>query len=173
MWTILQRQIPFGYLQAIKKLSNSKDIVILKQDKGREVVILNCSKCIEKCLSIVNGSQFLQVDKDTTVSIERKVQRTLRKIKDKIPSLLYSKICLTGSSPGRCYVAAKLHKAKDKGTVEDLPLRSIISNIRKATYEIAKNWAQILKPLDQSQCTIKSSKSFMKRLKKQKITPRF
>ena len=96
--------------------------MILKQDKGRGVVILNRSKYIEKCLSIV-----------------RKVQRTLRKIKDKIPSLLYSKICLTGSSPGRCYVAAKLHKAKGKGTVEDLPLRSIISNIRKATYGIAKN----------------------------------
>ena len=72
MWTILQRQIPFGYLQAIKKLSNSKDIVILKQDKGREVVILYCSKYIDKCLSIVNGSQFLQVHKDLIVSIEKK-----------------------------------------------------------------------------------------------------
>ena len=137
MWTILQRQIPFGYLQAIKKLSNSKDIVILKQDKGREVVILNCSKCIEKCLSIVNGSQFLQVDKDTTVSIERKVQRTLRKIKDKIPVRLYSKIYPTGSSPGRFYGTVKLHKVKDNGTVEDLPLRPIILNIRTATYELA------------------------------------
>ena len=137
MWTILQRQIPFGYLQAIKKLSNSKDIVILKQDKGREVVILNCSKCIEKCLSIVNGSQFLQVDKDTTVSIERKVQRTLRKIKDKIPALLYSKVYPTRSSTGRFYGTAKLHKVKDNGTVEDLPLRPIILNIRTATYELA------------------------------------
>ena len=171
MWTILQRQIPFGYLQAIKKLSNSKDIVILKQDKGREVVILNCSKCIEKCLSIVNGSQFLQVDKDTTVSIERKVQRTLRKIKDKIPALLYSKLYPTGSSPGLFYGTAKLHKVKDNGTVEDLPLRQIISNIRTATYELAKYLAQTLKPLGQSQHTIKSSKLFIKALKKQRIPP--
>ena len=67
----------------MKKLSNKKDIVILKHDKGR-VVILNRSKYIEKCLLIVDSSQFLQVDKDPTVSIESKVQRTLRKIKDKI-----------------------------------------------------------------------------------------
>ena len=67
----------------MKRLSNNKDIVILKHHKGR-VVILNRSRYIEKCLLIVDSSQFLQVDKDPTVSIESKVQRTLRKIKDKI-----------------------------------------------------------------------------------------
>ena len=91
---------PFRYRQAIKRFSNKKNIVILKQEKGRGVVILNRSKYIEKCPSIVNSNQFLQVDEDPTASIERKVQRTLSKIKDKIPSLLYSKIYPTGSSPG-------------------------------------------------------------------------
>ena len=90
--------------------------MILKQDKGRGVVILNRSKYIEKCLSIV-----------------RKVQRTLRKIKDKIPSLLYSKIFATGSSPCRLYGTTKLQKVKGNGTVENLPLRPIILNIRTAT----------------------------------------
>ena len=37
--------------------------------------------------------------------------------------------------------------------------------------QLAKYLAQILKPLGQSQYTIKSSKSFMKTLKKQKIPP--
>ena len=36
-------KIPFQYWQAVKRLSNNKDIVILKQDKGRGVVILNRS----------------------------------------------------------------------------------------------------------------------------------
>ena len=53
------------------------------------MAILNRSKYIETSLSIVNSSQFLQVDKDPTAFIERKVERTLRKIKDKIPALLY------------------------------------------------------------------------------------
>ena len=122
------------------------------------MLILNRSKYIEKCLSIVNNSQSLQVDKDSTASIERKVQRTLRKIKDKIPALLYSKMYPTGSSSGRFYGTATLHKVKDNGTVENLPRRPIISNIRTATYELAKYSAQILKPLGQSQYTIKSSK---------------
>ena len=38
-------------------------------------------------------------------------------------------------------------------------------------YELAKNLAQILKPLGQSHCTIKGSKSLMKTLKKQKRSP--
>ena len=65
-------KIPFRYWQAIKRLSNNKDIGILKHDNRREVVIPNCSKYIEKCLSIVNISQFLQVYKDPTTSIDRK-----------------------------------------------------------------------------------------------------
>ena len=150
-------KIPFRYRQAIKRLSNNKNIVILKQDKGRGVVLLNRSKYIEKCLSIVNSNQFLQVDKDPTASIERKVQRTLRKRKYKITSLLYSKIYPTGPSPGRFYGTAKLHKLKDSGIVEDLPLRPIISNIETTTYELAKYLAQILKLLGQLQYTIKSS----------------
>ena len=122
-------KVPFRYRQAIKRLPNKKDIVILKQDKGKGVVILNRSKHIEKCLSIVNISQFLQVDTDPTASIERKAQRILRKMKNKIQALLYS-------------------------------------NIRTATYALAKYLAEILKPLGQSQYTIKSSKSFIKTLKK-------
>ena len=119
-------KIPFRYRQAIKRLSNNKDIAILKQDNEIGVFILNRSKYIERCLSTVNSSQLLQVDKDLTASIERKVQRTPRKIKDKIPSLLYSKIYPTGSSPGQFYGTAKEHKVKDNETVEDLPLRQII-----------------------------------------------
>ena len=161
----------FWYWQAVKRLSNNKDIVILKQDKGRGVVILSHSKYIEKCLSTVNSSQFLQVDKDPSASIERKVQWTLRKIKDKILSLLYSKIFPAGSSLGRFYSTSKLQKVKENGTVEDSPLRPIIWYFRTATYELAKYLAQILKPPSQSQYTIKRSKSFIKTLKKQKIPP--
>ena len=67
---------------------------------------MNRSKCIDKCLSIIISNQYLQVDKDPTASIERKVQETLSKIKGKIPSLLYSKIYPIGSSPGRFYGTA-------------------------------------------------------------------
>ena len=111
---------------------------------------MNRSKYIEECLSIVNSNQFLQVDKDPIASIERKEQRTIRKIKDKSPSLFCSKIYPTGSSAGQFYGTAKLHRLKDNETVEYLPLRPIISDIRTAKCELAKHLAQILKLLTQS-----------------------
>ena len=40
----------FKYSHVIQKLSKNKEIVILKQDKGRGVVILDRSKYMEKCL---------------------------------------------------------------------------------------------------------------------------
>ena len=109
-------KISFWYWEAIKKLLNNKDIVILKEDKGRGVVVTNRSKYIEKCLSIINSSQFLQIYKDPTPSIQRDVQKTLRKIKNKISSLLYSKIYPPGLSPGWFYGTVKLDKVKDNGT---------------------------------------------------------
>ena len=55
--------------------------------------------------------------------------------------------------------------------MEDLALKQIISNIRTAAFVQAKNLAQILKPLEKPQYTTKSSKSFIKTLKIQKIPP--
>ena len=94
------------------------------------------------------------------------MQRTLRKIKIKLPSLAYSKIYPTGSSPGKFYGAAKLHKAPKNDTVEQLPLRTIISNIGTVTYNLAKYLAQLLTPLSESQYTIKDGKKFKKSSRK-------
>ena len=57
------------------------------------------SKYMEKCLSILGTSQFAEIHHDTTAYIEGKVQRTLRKIKNKLPSFVYSEIYPTGSLP--------------------------------------------------------------------------
>ena len=43
-------------------------------------------------LSILNTTQFAELDHDPTAYVEGKVQRTLRKIKNKLPSFVYSKI---------------------------------------------------------------------------------
>ena len=36
-------------------------LVILKQDKGRGIAILNCSKYIEKCLPLLDSNQFTEI----------------------------------------------------------------------------------------------------------------
>ena len=125
------------------------------------------SKYLEKCLSILSTSQFAEIDHDPTAYIQGgKVQRTLKKIKNKLRSFVYSKIYPTGSSPGKFYGAVKLHKVSNNRTVEHLPLRPITSNIGTAAFDLAKYLAQLLKLLRASQCTIKNSKTFTKRLKK-------
>ena len=52
---------------------------------------------------------------------------------------------MTGSSPGKFHGTVKLHKVSNNSTVEQLPLRPITSNIRTATYGLAKYLAQLLK----------------------------
>ena len=41
-------KIPYRYEEIIKKLSNNKDIIILRQEKGCGVVVLNRTSYIEK-----------------------------------------------------------------------------------------------------------------------------
>ena len=82
----------FKYNQVTQNLSKNNEIVILKQDKGRRVMILDRSKYMEKYLSLLSASQFDEIDHDLTAYIEGKVQRTLRKIKNKLLSYVYSKI---------------------------------------------------------------------------------
>ena len=60
----------------------------------------------------------------------------------------------TSSNPGRFYGIAKLHKLLPNGTIEDLPIRPIASNIGTASYRLAKYLTQNLSPLGQSTYSI-------------------
>ena len=160
----------FKYNQVIQNHSKNKEIVILKQDKGRGVVILDRRKYMEKCFSILSTSQFAETDHDPTAYIEEKAKRILRKITNKLPSFVYLKIYQTASLPGKFYGTAKLHKVSNNSTVEHLPLRPITFNIGiMTTYDLAKYLAQLLKPLSKSQYTITNTKTFTKSLNKMTI----
>ena len=43
-------------------------------------------------LSILSTAQFAELDHDPIAYVEGKVQRTLQKVKNKLPSFVYSKI---------------------------------------------------------------------------------
>ena len=97
-------------------------IVILKQDKGRGVVVMSKHKYIEKCMSFLTTKQFKQVDSNPTKILESKVQRSLRKLKSKLFPYEYKKLYPTCSSPGKFYGTAKLHKLPANGKIDDLPI---------------------------------------------------
>lgn len=131
---------------------DNKDILIMKQDKGRGIVIMDKDMYTEKCLAFLETNQFKHLGKDDpTKSTERKVQTSLRKIKQHLPENIYRKLYPTGLRAGQFYGLAKIHKLKKGQGINELPLRPIVSNIGTATYDLAKYLAKLLSPLNKSQ----------------------
>ena len=120
---------------------------------------------------MVATKKFSKLEYDPTSKLESKVQRTLRKIKSKLPENVYKKLYPTGSYSGRFYGNAKVHKLSINN-VDDLRLRPIVSNIGTATYEAAKCLASLLASLSKSEITINNTKEFFKYIQKQKVPDR-
>ena len=81
----------------------------------------------------------------------------------------YNKVYPTGSNAGKLYGTAKIHKLPESGTVDQLPLRPIVSNIGTASHYLAKHLAKILAPLSKSEYTVQNTKDFVNFIKPQKI----
>ena len=86
---------------------------------------------------------------------------------------LYEKLYPSSSRPGLYFSLAKVHKLKEGDTVDDLPLRPVISNIGTATYQLSKHLAEILKPLTKSEYNIESTKDFIAKIKGKTIPEDF
>ena len=90
----------YKYQHVIDNFSRNKSIIIMRQYKGCGVTILDRKDYIEKCLDILDTKQFRQLSKDSTKTLERKMQRVLRKIKYHLKEKEYKKLHPTGSKPG-------------------------------------------------------------------------
>ena len=131
-------KVPYKHRKIVLELSKNENIVILKQSNGRGVVVMGKRKYIEKCMSFLTTEQFKQVDSDPTKTLESKVQRSLRKLKSKLSPYEYKKLYPTGSSPGKFYGTAKLHKLPANGKIDDLRIRP---------YQLARHLSKVLSPL--------------------------
>ena len=76
---------------------------------------------------------------------------------------------LTGSEPGKFYGTAKKHKIPVNGTINDLPLRPIISSIGTASYQLAKYLAKLLSRLSTSDYTVANNTEFINHVKRMNI----
>ena len=79
----------------IYNISGNKTITLIKQGKGRGVVILDKSNYIEKCINILYSKQFKKL-KEALTKTENKMQRILRKIKQHIDKNEYKRMYPTG-----------------------------------------------------------------------------
>ena len=154
----------------IDGLYKNDKIVVLRQDKGRGVVIMNKTDYVRKCECFLSGPEFEMLPNDPTKTFQTQVQNVLRKMKDKFTTTEYKQLYPSASQPGLFFGMAKVHKLKDaQADVKDLPLRPVISNIGTATYHISKHLAKLLSPLTKSEHNIVSTKDFINKLKKMKI----
>ena len=58
--------------------------MVLKQDKGRGVAVIDRKTYTEKCLNLLNIDSFIHLDYDPTKAIEGKIQRSIWKIKNNL-----------------------------------------------------------------------------------------
>ena len=126
-------------------------------------------KYTEKCMKILNTKQFFKLQKDPTKNIEMKIQKAVRKIKNKLSPKEYLNIYPTGSSPGKFYGTAKKHKLTPTGTIDDLPIHPVMSNRGTASYQLAKYLAKLLSPLSKSEYTVDNNVEFINNIKSEKV----
>ena len=75
--------VPYKHRKTIKALKGDTSIVVVKQDKGRGVIIIDRHEYTSKCLAILNDEKtFGKYERDLTKAIEEMVQRAGREIKD-------------------------------------------------------------------------------------------
>ncbi len=130
-----------GALDSIlKKINKDKSIIITRPDKGNGVVILNKKDYIDKTESILNDkSKFKLVNGDWfkyIISLEDKLNRNLRKIKNKLTDTTYNFLFASGSTPGILNGLPKVHK-------DGCPIRPILSAINTFNYNLAKCFVSI------------------------------
>ena len=113
-------------------------------------------------LSVTN-TLALQINKIRPNSVKDNHQ--LRKMKSRFTLQEYNKVYTTRSNAGKLYGTAKIHKLPELGTVDQLPLRPIVSNIGTASYYLAKHLAKILGPLSKSEYTVQNTKDFVNFIK--------
>ena len=96
---------------------------------------------------LLESKQFKKLKKDSTKTLESKVQQTFRKIKNVLNENDYEKLYSTGSRPDLFFVTAKVHKLQNNQGLNELTVRPIISKIGTATYQIVKYLKNLLSPL--------------------------
>ena len=82
----------------------------------------------DKCLALLSAKQF------TTLTSESKVQRTLRNTKSNFTEQEHKKLYSTKSCPMKFYGTSKLQKIPVNGNIDDLTIRTVVSNINTASY---------------------------------------
>ena len=105
-------RVPYKFRITADKLSRNSSIKVLKQDKGKEVVMIDRKTYTEEYLSLLHTNSFIQLDHDLTKVTEEKIQKSILKIKKNLTKQECNRLYPTGSSPEKFYGTTKQHKLR-------------------------------------------------------------
>ena len=102
----------------LNNLSNNRNIIIQKSDKGNSVVLLDKDKYLEgfsKLLNNITKFELLQSDHDkelNNINLKKKIINFMTDLndKEKIAEVNYNHLYACCSRPGMLYGLAKVHK---------------------------------------------------------------
>ena len=149
-------------------LIHNKDVVILKGDNDSSIVIMNKADYIKKMGTMIeegikNGTYA--ESGDTAMQDLKRFQDFLRRNFKKFEH--YNEMYPESNEPPKIYGTAKTHKFDRTDNIEiaKLKFRPIIDQTGAYTYKAAKLISRYLKPLCDSEYTIKYTQSFAKLIK--------
>eukprot|EP00253_Pinus_taeda_P030797 PITA_30797 len=150
--------------EALKTLNKNRDVMVLKEDKGGAVVLLDRSDYRNKMLDhLCNSGSYKKLSKNPLKKVSRAVALTIKSCNSTAP--LSQKLIEGNPITPRIYGLPKVHK-------EGVPLRPIVNTIGGPTYLLAKFLAAKLRPLvGQTESFVKDSASFIDDLKRIKLEP--
>ena len=127
---------------AIRKLKKDRDCIVLTADKGVAMEIMDRQDYISKANNLLSKNTYRSIHQDPTNSIKNKLINILKRVKSQTGlnnqtyKAMYPQVAFPQSS-----------MAYPRSTKLDTPLRPIVSSCGSVTYGVAKELAQILKPL--------------------------
>jgi len=148
--------------QALKRLKNDNNIVILPADKGRVTVVMDKTDYFDKMDALVNDKQtYEELERDPTPALQRKLNSkilTLKKTDAIDTQRCYRLRCLVPQPP-KLYGLPKLHKL-------GIPMRPMVSFCGSPSYQLSKYLTTILQPLtDKSRRKLQSTENFIDAIK--------
>ena len=157
----------------LKSLSDNKDLIIQKSDKGNAVVILNRCDYVERMNDLLSDSSKFRVANLDNGNILRhltNVRKTFKGVLDKllangkISKQTFYKLDPIGCKPGVLYGLSKVHKALVHGIPK---LRPILSAIGTSAYGLSKFLVPLMESIATGPYTILNSFSFNKEVLQQ------
>ena len=147
-------------IQILKRLGANSNLIILKPDKSRGVVIMDRNQYKQKMQQILQDeSKFRKIENPNIYKIcqsaEDKINSFLRDLKKlgKIDASQYNQMYTNNAAPGILYGLAKVHKP-------NTPLRPVLAAYEMASYNVAKFLVPHLDPYTHNEYSIKNSYSF-------------